>query len=80
MKINRMITYRLIGFVSIISVCIQACTKDYAEINTDKNAIATVGDAEIPFLFSGAIAICSSWTLALALNFTGISVTAGEFK
>lgn len=56
MKINRMITYRLIGFVSIISVCIQACTKDYAEINTDKNAIATVGDAEIPFLFSGAIA------------------------
>jgi len=33
-----------------------SCTRDYAEINTDKNAIATVGDAEIPFLFSGAIA------------------------
>lgn len=56
MKIYRMATYRLIGFVSIISFLIQACTKDYEEINTDQTAVASVGDAELPFLFSGAIA------------------------
>ena len=33
-----------------------SCTENYEEINTDKNAIATVGSAELPFLFSKAIA------------------------
>lgn len=56
MKINIMALYRLYGFAALISILTYSCTKDYAEINTDKNAIATVGDAELPFLFSGAIA------------------------
>ncbi|MFT4019371.1 MAG: SusD/RagB family nutrient-binding outer membrane lipoprotein [Agriterribacter sp.] len=55
MKINTMVPYRLYGFV-ILSMLAHSCTKDYAEINTDKNAVAIIGDAEIPFLFSGAIA------------------------
>src|SRR5260221_12648834 len=31
-----------------------SCTKDYNNINTNKNSIATVGPAELPFLFSKA--------------------------
>ncbi|RYE22810.1 MAG: SusD/RagB family nutrient-binding outer membrane lipoprotein, partial [Sphingobacteriales bacterium] len=41
--------------VGLAVMLASSCTKDYAEINTDRNTIATVGDAEIPFLFSGAI-------------------------
>ena len=36
-------------------VLLNSCTKNYDEINTDRNSIADVGDAELPFLFSGAI-------------------------
>jgi hypothetical protein len=36
-------------------VLASSCTNDYEEINTDKNTIATVGPAELPFLFSRAI-------------------------
>ncbi|MFT3947757.1 MAG: SusD/RagB family nutrient-binding outer membrane lipoprotein [Agriterribacter sp.] len=55
MKANKISTCILLGFVSAAAFCIQACTKDYKEINTDKTAVATVGDADLPFLFSGAI-------------------------
>jgi hypothetical protein len=41
--------------VGVAVMLASSCTKDYADINTDRNTIATVGDAEIPFLFSGAI-------------------------
>lgn len=37
-------------------VFFSSCTKKYDEINTDKNSIADAGTAELPFLFSGAIA------------------------
>lgn len=33
---------------------ILSCTKNFTDINTNKNAIATIGPAEIPFLFSQA--------------------------
>lgn len=56
MKMHTMISCRLYGFIAILSIFSYSCTKDYAEINTDKNAVAIIGDAEIPFLFSGAIA------------------------
>lgn len=56
MILHTSVTYRLLAVLTVLSVFGAACTKDYADINTDKNAVATVGDAEIPFLFSGAIA------------------------
>lgn len=56
MKMHTMISCRLYGFIAILSIFSYSCKKDYAEINTDKNAVAIIGDAEIPFLFSGAIA------------------------
>ncbi len=46
---------RIFGIIAMISTMLHSCTKDYAEINTDKSAIPTVGEAELPFLFSRAI-------------------------
>lgn len=42
--------------VICIIILFTSCTKNYSEINTDKNTIANVGAAEIPFLFSQALA------------------------
>jgi hypothetical protein len=41
--------------VSGLFVLLNSCTKNYNEINTDRNSIADAGTAELPFLFSGAI-------------------------
>lgn len=38
-----------------LGLTIVSCTEDFEEINTDKNTIATIGPAELPFLFSKAI-------------------------
>ena len=52
----------------VMAVCLlSACTKDYAEINRDQTAIATVGEAQLPFLFSGAIA-ATPWGDQVAEN------------
>ena len=46
------------------------CTKKYAEINTDRNTIATIGSAELPFLFARAEkeATPSIWNYQIAQN------------
>src|ERR1035437_280346 len=36
-------------------VLFTSCTKNYSKINIDTNSIATIGSAEIPFLFSAAL-------------------------
>ncbi|MGC1240263.1 MAG: SusD/RagB family nutrient-binding outer membrane lipoprotein, partial [Chryseosolibacter sp.] len=36
-------------------VLASSCTNDYEEINTNKNTVATVGPAELPFLFARAL-------------------------
>lgn len=56
MKMIKILQLRFVGFVATVVFLINSCTKDYTTINTDDNAIAIVGDAEVPFLFSGAIA------------------------
>src|SRR5687767_9890343 len=47
-----------------------SCTKKYAEINTDRNTIATVGPSELPFLFARAQkeATPSIWNYQIAQN------------
>ena len=68
MKITQIITgARFYCFVAVMAVLLNSCTKDYAKINTDNNTVATVGDAEIPFLFSGAIASIP-WSDQVAQN------------
>ena len=58
-----------IGLISV-SVILAGCTKKYAEINTDRNSIATIGPAELPFLFSRAQeeATPSIWNYQVAQN------------
>ena len=47
-----------------------SCTKKFAEINTDRNTIATIGSAELPFLFAKAEdeASPSIWNYQVAQN------------
>lgn len=58
-KINLLKTGRNIVGVMACIILITSCTKKYDEINTDKNAIATVGEAELPFLFSKALSVAT---------------------
>lgn len=54
-KINKKLIY--FYFIPLWAVVFNiSCTDDFEEINTDKNTIATVGSAELPFLFSKALA------------------------
>lgn len=41
----------IVGLILIVS----SCTKDYPEINTDKNTIAVIEDSNLPFLFTAAL-------------------------
>lgn len=45
---------RLLIAIFLGMVVLGSCTKDYDQINTDRNSIATVGPSELPFLFSKA--------------------------
>lgn len=53
LNINVNMGLYLLFFALVINI--SACTKDFKSINTDKNTIATVGPAELPFLFSKAL-------------------------
>ena len=55
--------------LGIIIFCC-SCTKNFSDINTDKNSIATVGASELPFLFSKAqsTATNSQWNYQVAQN------------
>src|ERR1700759_1786600 len=49
-SLNRVIYGTLLGSVTLLG----SCTKSFKDINVDKNTIAIVGPAELPFLFSEA--------------------------
>jgi hypothetical protein len=53
-----------------LSLMLAGCTKKYPEINTDRNTIATIGPAELPFLFARAQkeATPSIWNYQIAQN------------
>ena len=52
------------------SVVLSSCTKKFEEINTDRNSVATVGSAELPFLFAKAEAtvVPNIWNYQVAQN------------
>jgi hypothetical protein len=69
---NRIENYQKI-FLPIVCIGFllnSSCTKKYAEINTDRNTIATIGAAELPFLFARAQkeATPSIWNYQIAQN------------
>jgi len=47
-----------------------SCTKDFENINTNKNAVATIGPAQLPFLLSQAQSAApnSQWNYQVAQN------------
>jgi hypothetical protein len=69
-KVKNVFGARWSLFLLITCVALASCTGKYAEINTDRNTIATVGSAELPFLFSKAqsVAIPNIWSYQVAQN------------
>jgi hypothetical protein len=59
-----------IAFLGCGILFANSCTKKYDDINTQKNSIATVGAAELPFLFAKAeaTAIPNVWNYQVAQN------------
>jgi len=71
MKNIKIISFNSLRVVALASLALVAsCTSDYESINTNKNNIATIGPAEIPFLFSKAESIApgSQWNYQVAQN------------
>ena len=58
------------ALIVMASFLLFSCTKKFEDINTDQNSIATVGPAELPFLFSKAqsVATNSQWNYQVAQN------------
>lgn len=48
---NKSVYAALLGSIVLFA----SCTKSYKDINLDKNSIATIGPADLPFLFSKAL-------------------------
>lgn len=67
---NFLTTYRYTIAFSCCMILLCSCTKDFDEINRDKNGIASIGATEIPFLFSQAQAVApgSTWDYQGAYN------------
>lgn len=42
-------------FISVIFVLMTSCTKKFSEVNTNKDAIGSVGASDLPYLFSKAL-------------------------
>lgn len=65
------VIHQMLRVVPLLCILfLNGCTKDYPEINTDRNAVATIGAAELPFLFSRAQreATPSIWNYQVAQN------------
>ncbi len=58
----------ILGCCALLSL--GSCTKKFEDINTDKNSVAVIGAAELPFLFSRAqsTATNSQWNYQVAQN------------
>src|SRR3954471_24577335 len=56
-KIKKLLDIRFSLALICFSLFLSSCTKKYEEINTDRNTIATIGTAELPFLFSQALSV-----------------------
>jgi Susd and RagB outer membrane lipoprotein len=68
---NRITTFKRMCFAFLCcGIFMLSCTKKYDSINTDRNTIATVGTAELPFLFSKAeaSALPNVWNYQVAQN------------
>jgi Susd and RagB outer membrane lipoprotein len=62
--------FKSISLFCMITLVMSSCTDKFGEINTDRNKIATVGSAELPFLFAKAegSAVPNIWNYQVAQN------------
>jgi len=69
-RIKNIFALKVSAPIICISILLASCTKKYAEINTDRNTVATIGSAELPFLFARAEkeATPSIWNYQIAQN------------
>jgi hypothetical protein len=69
-RIINLFDLRLIASVVFVIAFFNSCTKKYPDINTDRNSVATIGSAELPFLFARAEeeATPSIWNYQIAQN------------
>ena len=69
-RIINIFDLRLTVIIICMGTLLASCTKKYADINTDRNTIATIGSAELPFLFARAEkeATPSIWNYQIAQN------------
>jgi Susd and RagB outer membrane lipoprotein len=67
---NKISILKSISLFCFMSVAMSSCTDKFSEINTDRNKIATVGSAELPFLFAKAeaSAVPNIWNYQVAQN------------
>jgi Susd and RagB outer membrane lipoprotein len=67
---NKLSILKSISLFCLITVLASSCTSKFEEINTDRNKIATVGSAELPFLFAKAeaSAVPNIWNYQVAQN------------
>lgn len=70
MKQKTSIIRTLTALLLLSSLISLSCTKKFDKINTDRNAIATVGSSELPFLFAKAegSAMPNIWNYQIAQN------------
>lgn len=68
MKIDSFL--KSLSVLSFFVLIFSSCTEKFDEINTDRNSVATVGSAELPFLFAKAeaSAVPNIWNYQVAQN------------
>jgi len=69
-NIKHILGWRMLVWIAIVGAILSSCTKKYDTINTNRNAITTLGPADIPFLFSKAQSAApgSQWNYQVAQN------------
>ena len=70
-QLKSFFSWRILSFVLLSAIVVAtSCTKDFDEINTNPNAIAKPGAAELPFLFSKAqsTATQNGWNYQVSQN------------
>lgn len=67
---NRIKNFKHTYIAVFCCMLLWSCTKKYDSINTDRNTVATIGSAELPFLFAKAeaSAVPNIWNYQVAQN------------
>jgi Susd and RagB outer membrane lipoprotein len=67
---NNIFKTLFVNVFCLFVLLLSSCTKEFDKINTDRNSVATIGSAELPFLFAKAeaSAVPNIWNYQVAQN------------